>query len=101
MEDKTSSKLKSMLDSKKIRNIIIVVGLIGIGLIFLSNWVDFGSLTSGKGDEAFSVKTYSTKIENDLHTYTSVYRNGTEHKDTWVADNNNTGWFTESEYYAQ
>ena len=44
MEDKTSSKLKSMLDSKKIRNIIIVVGLIGIGLIFLSNWVDFGSL---------------------------------------------------------
>ena len=52
MEEKTSSKLKSMLDSKKIRNIIIVVGLIGIGLIFLSNWVDFGSLTSGKGDEA-------------------------------------------------
>ena len=37
MEDKTSSKLKSMLDSKKIRNIIIVVGLIGIGLIFLSH----------------------------------------------------------------
>ena len=65
MEDKTSSKLKSMLDSKKIRNIIIVVGLIGIGLIFLSNWVDFGSLTS------FSVKTYSTKIENDLQTVIS------------------------------
>ena len=59
MEDKTSSKLKSMLNSKKIRNIIIVVGLIGIGLIFLSNWIDFGSLTSGKGDEAFSVKIYS------------------------------------------
>ena len=71
MEDKTGSKLKSMLDSKKIRNIIIVVGLIGIGLIFLSNWVDFGSLTSGKGDEAFSVKTYSTKIENDLQTVIS------------------------------
>ena len=69
MEEKTSSKLKSMLDSKKIRNIIIVVGLIGIGLIFLSNWVDFGSLTSG--DEAFSVKTYSTKIENDLQTVIS------------------------------
>ena len=66
MEEKTSSKLKSMLDSKKIRNIIIVVGLIGIGLIFLSNWVDFGSLTSGKGDEAFSVKTYT-----DLQTVIS------------------------------
>ena len=71
MEEKTSSKLKSMLDSKKIRNIIIVVGLIGIGLIFLSNWVDFGSLTSGKGDEAFSVKTYSTKTETDLQTVIS------------------------------
>lgn len=71
MEDKTSSKLKSMLDSKKIRNIIIVVGLIGIGLIFLSNWVDFGSLTSEKGDEAFSVKTYSTKTETDLQTVIS------------------------------
>ena len=71
MEDKTSSKLKSMLNSKKIRNIIIVVGLIGIGLIFLSNWIDFGSLTSGKGDEAFSVKTYRTKIENDLQTVIS------------------------------
>lgn len=71
MEEKTSSKLKSMLNSKKIRNIIIVVGLIGIGLIFLSNWIDFGSLTSGKGDEAFSVKTYSTKIENDLQTVIS------------------------------
>ena len=71
MEDKTGSKLKSMLDSKKIRNIIIVVGLIGIGLIFLSNWVDFGSLTSEKGDEAFSVKTYSTKTETDLQTVIS------------------------------
>jgi len=28
-------------------------------------------LTSGKGDEAFSVKTYSTKIENDLQTVIS------------------------------
>ena len=37
MEDKTGSKLKSMLDSKKIRNNIIVVGLIGIGLIYHSN----------------------------------------------------------------
>ena len=28
-------------------------------------------MTSGKGDEAFSVKTYSTKIENDLQTVIS------------------------------
>ena len=56
--------------------------------------------TAGLNITNFTDDEY-TKIENDLHTYTSVYRNGTEHKDTWVADNNNTGWFTESEYYAQ
>ena len=56
--------------------------------------------TAGLNITNFTDDEY-TKIENDLHTYTSVYRNGTEHKDTWVADNNNTGWVTESEYYAQ
>lgn len=56
--------------------------------------------TAGLNITNFTDDEY-TKIENDLHTYTSVYRNGTEHKDTWVADDNNTGWFTESEYYAQ
>ena len=56
--------------------------------------------TAGLNITNFTDDEY-TKIENDLHTYTSVYRNGTGRKDTWVADNNNTGWFTESEYYAQ
>ena len=56
--------------------------------------------TAGLNITNFTDDEY-TKIENDLHTYTSVYRNGTEHKDTWVADNDNTGWFTESEYYEQ
>ena len=56
--------------------------------------------TAGLNITDFTDDEY-TKIENDLHTYTSVYRNGTKRKDTWVADNNNTGWFTESEYYAQ
>ena len=56
--------------------------------------------TAGLNITNFTDDEY-TRIENDLHTYTSVYRNGTKRKDTWVADNNNTGWFTESEYYAQ
>lgn len=56
--------------------------------------------TAGLNITNFTDDEY-TKIENDLHTYTSVYRNGTGRKDTWVADNDNTGWFTESEYYAQ
>ena len=71
MEDKTSSKLKSMLDSKKISNIIIVVGRIGIGLIFRSKGVYFGSVPAGQVVEASSGRTYSTKIENDLQTVIS------------------------------
>lgn len=68
MEEKTISKLKSIADSGKLKKIIIVAGIVGIALIFLSNWIDFGSMTSNKEDEGFSVKTYSTKIENDLQT---------------------------------
>ena len=46
-----------------------------------------------------------TVIENDLHTYTSVYRNNTSYTDTWHADNdsntstnNNTNWLSETSY---
>ena len=56
--------------------------------------------TAGLNITNFTDDEY-TKIENDLHTYTSVYRNGTTFTDTWVADNDNEGWFTESEYYVQ
>ena len=56
--------------------------------------------TAGLNITDFTDDEY-TKIENDLHTYTSVYRNGTTFTDTWVADNDNEGWFTESEYYVQ
>lgn len=56
--------------------------------------------TAGLNIVNFTDAEYN-KIENDLHTYTSVYRNGTTFTDTWVADNDNEGWFTESEYYAQ
>ena len=39
-----------------------------------------------------------TKIENDLHTYTSTYRKNTSYTDTYKADST-TGWFTgESQY---
>lgn len=47
-----------------------------------------------------------TKIENDLHTYTSVYRNTfaneniTIYTDTWTKDTaNSNAWYTETQYY--
>ncbi len=41
--------------------------------------------TAGLNVTAFSDDDY-TKIENDLHTYTSVYRNGTSYKDEYYSD---------------
>ena len=39
------------------------------------------------------------KIENDLRTYTRLYRNEMSNSDTWYADDKNEGWFTEAEFY--
>ena len=67
MEEKTSLKVKKLFESEKTRKIIIMVGVIGIALIFISSFVDLGSDGSSKADEAgFSVTTYSTEIESDL-----------------------------------
>ena len=41
--------------------------------------------TAGLNVTAFSDDDY-TNIENDLHTYTSVYRNGTSYKDEYSSD---------------
>ena len=54
--------------------------------------------TAGLNITNFTDDEY-TKIENDLHTYTNVYRNSTTYSDTWAEDTANEGWLTESEYY--
>lgn len=54
--------------------------------------------TAGLNITNFTDDEY-TKIENDLHTYTNVYRNNTTYSDTWAEDTANEGWLTESEYY--
>ena len=53
--------------------------------------------TAGLAITSFTDDEYA-KIENDLHTYTSTYRNGTDYTDTYKADST-TGWFSgESQY---
>ena len=42
-EIKSIGKIKNILKPEKIRSIIIIAGIIGIALIFLSSYVDFGS----------------------------------------------------------
>ena len=54
--------------------------------------------TAGVKITSFTNAEY-TKIENDLHTYTTTYRNGTTYTDTWVADSNNSSdWYTSTQY---
>ena len=53
--------------------------------------------TAGINITNFTDEEY-TKIENDLHTYTSDYRNGTDYSDTYAKDET-TGWFDDEEQY--
>ena len=50
--------------------------------------------TAGLNITSFTNDEY-TKIENDLHTYTNDYRNGTSFSDVYYPDST-TGWFTET-----
>lgn len=70
-ESKNINKVKKMFDSDKIRRIIIIAGIVGIALIFLSSYIDFGSFTNQKEEEEFSVTTYSTEIQSDLQSVIS------------------------------
>ncbi len=64
-------RLKKLLESGKAKRLIIIAGVAGIALIFISNYVDLGFGSGKKEDDAFSVTTYSTKIEKDLQTMLS------------------------------
>lgn len=63
-------RLKQLADNGRVRTAIIIAGVAGIALIVLSG-IDFSSCARQKGDEAFSVTTYSTQIESDLEAVIS------------------------------
>ena len=70
-ESKTVGRVKKLFDNDKMRRIIIIAGIAGIALIFLSNYIDIGNSSDKKAEEEFSVTTYSTQIENDLQSVIS------------------------------
>ena len=70
-ESKTVGRVKKLFDNDKMRRIIIIAGIAGIALIFLSNYIDLGNSSDKKREEEFSVTTYSTQIENDLQSVIS------------------------------
>lgn len=62
MEEKTNG-IKKLFESDKARKIIVIIGIIGIALIFISSIS--GINTDKKTEtEGFSVTTYSTEIES-------------------------------------
>ena len=79
-ESKSKEKLKNLFDNNKIRKLIIISGIAGIVLIFLSSYIDFSTVTGGKAEEEFSVTTYSTEIENDLQNVISQIEGAGETK---------------------
>ena len=54
--------------------------------------------TAGVNITSFTDKDY-TDIETDLHTYTNVYRNGTEYSDTWYDATNDPHEANKSDWY--
>ncbi len=79
-ESKSMGKMKKLLDNDKIRRLIVISGIVGIALIFLSSYIDFGALTNQNKEEEFSVTTYSTEIESDLQTVISQIEGAGETK---------------------
>lgn len=79
-EIKNAEKIKELFQNDKLRNIIVVAGIIGIALIFLSSYIDFGSALGKREDEEFSVKTYSTEIESNLQSVISQIQGAGETK---------------------
>ncbi|MCQ2513556.1 MAG: hypothetical protein MJ089_00495 [Ruminococcus sp.] len=65
MDDNKTGALKKLIDNDKVRRIVIISGIVGIALIFLSSYIDLGKVKMSE-DEGFSVTTYSTEIESDL-----------------------------------
>ena len=52
-ESKTVGRVKKLFDSDKMRRIIIIAGIAGIALIFLSNYIDIGNSKDKKAEEEF------------------------------------------------
>ena len=65
-------------------------------------WVEVPKTTEVYQTTGLSVTDFTNdeygKIEDDLHTYTSDYRNGTEYKDEYYPDGTD-GWFKNEEEY--
>lgn len=66
MADQEKGNLKKIFENDIARKIIIITGLIGIALIFISSFFDLSKPEKTSKEECFSVTTYNTEIQTDL-----------------------------------
>ncbi len=78
--EESKEKIKKLFDNDKVRRIVIIAGVVGMLLILLSNYIDFGKSSGKSEEEEFSVTTYSTEIENDLQSVISQIEGAGETK---------------------
>lgn len=79
-DSKSKEKIHKLINNDKIRKLIIISGVIGVALIFMSSYIDLSAVTGGKEQEEFSVISYSTDIENDLQNVISQIEGAGETK---------------------
>lgn len=65
MEGKKFS-ISKLFENEKITKVIIILGIIGIALIFLSTFTGFDTSKQKDSDTIFSVDTYSQNLETEL-----------------------------------
>ena len=70
MNVKLKEWLGRLSSNGMLKRLLLFAGIAGIALIFLSNYLGAGAEKT-ESDDAFSVKTYSTKIESDLENVIS------------------------------
>lgn len=66
-----TDRLKKIFDSGRLRRIIIISGILGIALIFVSNYINPADHREKERDEAFSVTEYGAQTESDLEALIS------------------------------
>ncbi len=70
MEHKAGFSLHKLFEKENVKKIIIIIGLSGIALIFISSFFDLGSANTG-AESAFSVDSYCEKLQNQLQNVIS------------------------------
>lgn len=63
--------IKKLLSGEKLKRIIIISGIAGIALIFISNYLSLGGNGEKERNEAFSVSEYGAQTESELESLIS------------------------------